>query len=499
LHGRSTVSRFWRSEAGIVTVDGRTAHDISFFGARGSDDSAANYLYGEIDLPQIPELLKEFERLESARQEDSRIHLPERNPDQVTDPDRLGLNLEHPFVESVQVAVRPLIEAALADIQRELQPSSSSRVGAELRSALDELGEQLAERFETPFGGDRRGTELPIGLSLIPGGLRLELGKTKRIGVYYRHADLQRSHPAEVCAISVSSDAVSVNADQITLEPVEGQNAILRGSVEITGRLLTDIVTLTASVLQETQVARLTVREPSEGIIALDRDLQFSQRAYTSIPERRKKIEIFGDPTLADETAEVTVADPTVSLSANTLRLVLDPKRGVVAGSLWAEAECPVQTRLSATCGLLTDESEIRFQEISAKPKLTFAFDEVSDFGPGRRFKWDGVIQNRIRIATKHPTLSRLFGPAAQKWPGQSEPQTRAVLAEIISDAYVARRLGEEQASLSTGPDNAIDPVDYDSYRYRCLEECLMICHGVLTPAVARPSSQRRTRGNVSA
>jgi hypothetical protein len=485
LHGRSTVSRFWRSEAGIVTADGRTAHDISFFGARGSDDSAANYLYGQLDLPQIPELLKEFERLEAARQDDSRIRLPERNPDQVTDPDRLGLNVEHPFVESVQAAVRPLIESALTEIQRELQPASSNRVGAELSRALDQLGEQLAERFEVPFGGDRRGSELPTGLSIIPGGLRLELGRTKRLGVYYRYADVQETHPPLQCACSVSSDAVTLASAQVTLEPVDGQGGVLRGSVEVTGRLLADIVTLSAVAGDESAIAKLSVREPGDGLVTLDRDLQFSQRGYTSTLDRRKKIELFADPTLVGQAVDVVVGDPSASLSATTLLLVLDPHRGIAVASLWAESETPVRTTIEATCGDLHDESEIRFQESTARPKLKFDFEEVTDYGPGRRFKWDTAADAyRIKIATKHATLTRLFGPASQAWPGQSEPQTRAVLAEIIADAYVARRLSDEQASLSSGPENAVDPVDYDSYRYRCFEECLMICHSLLTPAV---------------
>ena len=69
------------------------------------------------------------------------------------------------------------------------------------------------------------------------------------------------------------------------------------------------------------------------------------------------------------------------------------------------------------------------------------------------------------------------------KWPGQHDPQARAILAELIAEAYVDRRLGKELPSLGIGPENLVDPVEYESYRYKYFDECFMICHGFLTPA----------------
>lgn len=96
---------------------------------------------------------------------------------------------------------------------------------------------------------------------------------------------------------------------------------------------------------------------------------------------------------------------------------------------------------------------------------------------------------NLLLIAAKHDTLSRVLGPDmdqhGKKWPGQHEPQTKAILAEIIAEAYVWRRLRAELPMLGVGVENLVDPVDYEDYRYQMFEDCYSICHEALTPAFA--------------
>src|SRR5690606_12713559 len=107
------------------------------------------------------------------------------NPYQVTDPDRLGLNREHPFVTAVEERARPIIEDALREIEERLAPSAQERVSRELREALDRLGETLADRLDVP-GSDEGHTpdRARWGLSAVPAGLRLELDQTKHVTVY---------------------------------------------------------------------------------------------------------------------------------------------------------------------------------------------------------------------------------------------------------------------------------------------------------------------------
>ena len=119
---------------------------------------------------------------------------------------------------------------------------------------------------------------------------------------------------------------------------------------------------------------------------------------------------------------------------------------------------------------------------------MDFKFTDRDDFG-GRRFQWDLERPNRVLIAAKHPTLKRVLGPdvdptTEEQWPGQHAPQTRAILAEVIGEAYVARRLEREleAGTLGWGPENLVDPVDYEQLRYRCFQECQHICHEILTP-----------------
>jgi hypothetical protein len=482
---RNAITRLWRSEAGVLIVDGRTAHDLTFFHARGCEDAAASHIYGELLLPQVPQLLREYEEFEALRERDAEVPVNVLNPMQVTDPDRFGLNLEHPFVRSVADQIRPILERILQDLQRDLSPSAQGRVSAKLRDALDKLGEELAERFGAPGSGTDEGKEFPMGLRFIPSGLRIELGKSRRIGLYYRPVAAEAGGGLFV-NISSSSEAVRLNADKIALNPVPEHSGLFRGAVEITGVLLSDLVTLQAEINGETAVARLTVREPTTGVIELERDLQFSQRRYTSVPGRRKRVDVYGDRALADLDVELKCRGIGVALSASSVRLQFDNELGVAVGTLYAEAAVQVHGTLEARQGVLSDEAAIVFQDFKTKPRLEFGFDDKENFGPGRRFKWDLQKPNVLHIAAKHPTLSRVLGPdmdaSGIQWPGQHDPQARAILAELISEAYVDRRLDQERGSLGMGPENLVDPTEYEFKRYSFYDECFMICHTLLTP-----------------
>ena len=485
LGGRS-ITRLWKSEAGALIVDGRTGHDIGFLGARGSNTPAAAHVFGELHLPHLPNLLLRYDEFERLRESDKNIQRDPLNPTQVTDPDRLGLNGEHPFVHAVHDAVRPLIEKLLGELQRRLTPPAEERVGAELRQALDKLGEKLAEKLDATDGLGP-GRELRMGLTVIPGALRLEIGKAKRLGIYYRKDPVGEERVE--CQLVTTDGSLSVSRNAFELEPVPAQPGVFRGSVEVTGERLTDLATVEIRAGSAIHVLKVAVRDEIDGTIELDKDLQFSQRRYASIPGRNKQITIYADPSLDGATVHVIADHDDVLLSRSSVELRFDVGLGVAKGWIRATSNAETRTLLKAQSQHHTDEATIVFREIGGKSKINFEFEDTSHFGaPGRRFRWDASDSYLVKIAAKHPTLLRVLGPdldpiTGEKWPGQREPQARAIIAEIICEAFVARRVQDELPNLGVGPDNSVDPVDYDNFRYECLAECFELAHEALTPA----------------
>lgn len=488
LAGRGSMSRLWKSEAGIVVADGRTAHDITFFAARGADDSAARYLFGELLLPQLTGLLQEYERIEAEREAGADIPFSELNPVQVTDPDRLGLNRDHPFVHAVEDRVTPIIEELLKELQDELAPSAQERVGQELRSALDKLGEKLAEHLAVSTTSTDRGeAKIRWGLSALPAGMRLELDKAKRVTVYYR-VEPTGAPESVTCSIATASDALEISAGSITLTPVPEQSGVFRGSFEIIGRALIEMASVEIAVEDKVAVVKVSVRDPIIGPIELDRDLQFSHREYSSLPERKKRIEVWADPVLSDRDVEVSVAGGNVAISATTVRLSYDEDRSIAVGVVFAESSTPASDTIIVRCGDFKDEARIVFQDFTVKPKIDFKFTDALSFN-GRRFRWDPQDNNRVLIAGGHPTMQRVLGPKqsdseGHSWPGQSLPQTRAILAELIADAMVYRSLQNKIQYTGIEGTNPIDFfVEMENERYQFFEEFFPICHEALTPA----------------
>src|SRR5205823_2361301 len=124
------------------------------------------------------------------------------------------------------------------------------------------------------------------------------------------------------------------------------------------------------------------------------------------------------------------------------------------------ESTTPARDRILAQIGDLADEASVVFQDFAARPKIDFRFTDVASFG-GRRFRWDPQDNNRVLIAAGHPTVSRVLGPkqtrdGGESWPGQSFPQTRAILAELIADAFVFRKLQDAAPMLGIETGNLV-------------------------------------------
>ena len=486
VSGRSLI-RLWRSEAGILVGDGRTAHDISFFGAAGASEAGASHLFGTLEVPQIADLLKRFEEYEEQRAKDHTLSPDPSNPSQVTDPDRLGLNQEHPFVIALTDSVRPLVEKALAQIEEELRPPAGDRVDEKLRALLEKLGEELAEKLEIE-GGAERGRQIPMGLSFVPPSIRTVIGHTKRAGIYYRASD--HLTESETCQLSTESGAIELAQGSVELEP-DPDTGVLRGYVEIKGVALTGTALVEGKASGENTVLRVSVRdEVPDPEIELDRDLQFSRSRYTSVPGRKKVIDVYGDPTLEGRSVVMTIDGDKVRPSWATLEFVFDSELGVCKARFTAECDEEASEELLAACSDLEDSSRIVYRDLKGKPRINFEFVDEPSFGRVRRFKWE-VAQNRVIIAAKHPTIARVLGPdldpqSGGKWPGQHSPQARAVLAELVAEAFVDRKMQKELPTMAMGPDNLVDPVDYEEQRYSFFDEVLTICHKVLTPPYSK-------------
>lgn len=489
LGGRS-VTRLWRSEAGVLVADGHTAHDITFFDAERRGDAAARHLFGQLLLPQIEDLLLEFERLEEQKEKDPEISLPAWNPSQVTDPDRLGLNKEHPFVKEVHSVVAPIIEKQLAEIQKDITPPAEDRIDSELRESLQNLGRKLAEQLEIAEGSEGKGDEHPLGLSFVPGGMRLKPGEKRSGNLYLRFPDREEPEETE-CSLAVDGSGVELSEDVVLLEPHPDPESVgvSRGRFEITGTELGAVTRVRASAAGHNSVLRVSVREPRDKQIELEQDLQLSQSVYSSIPGRRKKILAFSDPSFCEERVAFQVTDENLELEKTSSTLTWDEERKVCIAHSYVYADSPLEAKIKVSLREISDQARIVYERAESDPEVEFEFKDRLNFGPGRRFQWDLETPNRLLIAAQHPTLKRVLGPdvdsnTGERWPGQHAPQTVAILAEVIAEAYTSRRLDKELAAggLGIGPENLVDPFDYENFRYQCFEECYLICHENLTP-----------------
>ncbi len=437
---------YWRHSL-IITSQG-AAYDI-FDGGKFKNEPFASYLarlYGVVEVPQIAQLIREFDKRESKG-----LRHDENNPIRLLRRDRDGLSREHPFVKQLNTALEALLTPHIERLDNEARAERSGRVSEENRKRFRDAGRILneylqEEELDTDGAGDGGVLSEKPGLFIIPSSLILEPDKPGSMTVRYRGAK-NESEPTVEPKVYVEVKLQGGNSykHEVTLKEREGY---FSKAIHIRAEANGEVADVHARHRSQPAAGRVQWRQREQPAIE---SLQWSHKAYALSKDKARKALLFAPWSLVadDEEWELHVT-PTERFQIRS-KGMFQYDYGLNAGVSVVElstAEIEGSGQITATVGKESTSAELRINQprpggIDIRPEENATID---------RRAWFSEEVGVLYYNAKHPAVARLLGSKDDGWPGQNSVAFHAMLAELLANTIVRHGMSRNE-EYSRDPD----------------------------------------------
>jgi len=486
---------------GILIKSGAAIHDCTYFHLE--PDVYCWRFTGEVYCEYIDKLIREYDNRESTS--DYPIH-PSNNPILLLDPNRDGLEENHPFTVTINQSCRKLLRNLIDELKAHETPPKKKVSDEYLDKKLDSLSKAISKLFENKLkeleeeielSSELQGTiaNLPIGLHIIPPGeenIVVNVPKVFTVKIV-GYEELSESLPI---TISSSDPAIGVRLSPVYLrrfsedKKVATTTFVLESDVECAEALIEVNYNGYNNVVLVKVVKPPTPPELQPG-------LSFDKSNYHLKVNKEKTLYLWlnaGENVLSEYQAEIISDRHEIAVKGGgkcVLRKTSDS--GIFMG------KCHVIGRRSKVKGSISADVygfqparthiEVEDREPRSHIKLQFSPDE-EDFG-SVRYKWDDEHPYVLKIAAKHPSIRQYLGvPEGENYPGIDSQLYHGILAEVVAEALAFNIL--ERQFRTEGQQGMLDYTTVDANFHKHYSDFLTICHQALNPAVDALSRQTR-------
>ena len=421
---------YWRHSV-LITSQG-VAYDI-FPGGRFAVEPFASSLarlHGTIDVPQLAELMRDFDSREGKG-----IAPDASNPTRLVRRDRTGLSRDHPFVQELYRTIEDVLDPHITRLQEEAKSERAGRVTDENRRRFGDasriLGEYLQEE-EVPVDGTGSGESSAdrTGLSIIPSSLVLEPEKSGAMTLRYQEA-------------GESSSSIDAPTVYVTVTLRHGDSYKFSEVLKKRKGYYSKGVHVKAET--EGEVAQVHARYksyPAEGTVRWqDREqrsidtLQWQHKTYTLSQERNRHAILYAPwPMVADEddwSLKLSPEDCVVVVNMRPFEYDYELDAGIAVVELRVAENGEPHSMVAEVGG----ERAIAELKLSKPPPGGLQID-LESFNIQRR-AWYEEESGVLRVNAKHPAVERLLGEKEDGWPGQESLAFQSMLAELLAATMV--------------------------------------------------------------
>lgn len=424
----------------LLVRSGRAAYEI-WPGGHFSRHPHATFLqrlYGEVEIPALNQLMRE-------RDEEGLPPIVTRG--------RRGLERgsAHEFAAALDRAIESVAAPHIERMQREARLSTVDATTPESRKMLDQLAAELAkyvkEQTDDEFTGPGR-TEprVPPGLSFIPPVVLAAPGQEARLVVRYKPPMMG---PDEVTAnVSRQDDDGGRQTGPVELK---ARYDYYSRTIRISGRADGALTRLDAELDDLSADAAIQWRDRPEPIVD---EVRFDSTRYGVRQGGRRNAKLLAPFSALNGNLD---QKPKVSLDTRGIAFELGPgfiaspdgqhaifeiallgnERGAEGTLMATLGGRPVSVPVSVTSGGLAG--------------LKIIYEDGVEGEPNRA--WYEADQNLLKINVLHPDVKRFLGPKDEMWPGQSTPEFRTLLRELVCHTMVSH-------AVSRTADSTLEPAE---------------------------------------
>ena len=395
-------------------------------------------LCGEVEIPALNRLMRERDK--------------EDLPPIVTRGRRgLERGSAHEFAAALDRAIESVVAPHIERMQREARLSTVDATTPESRKMLDQLAAELAkyvkEQTDDEFTGPGR-TEprVPLGLSFIPPVVFAPPEQEARLVVRYKPPMMGQN---EVTAnVSRQDDDSERQAGSVALK---ARYDYYSRTIRIPGRADGALTRLDAELDDLSADAEIQWRDQPGPVVD---GVRFDSGRYGVRQGGRRNAKLLAPFSALNGNLD---QKPKVSLDTRGIafelgqRFIESPdgqyaifeiallgnERGAEGTLTAALGANPVSVPVSVTSGGLAG--------------LKIIYEDGVEGEPNRA--WYEADQNLLKINALHPDVKRFLGPKDEMWPGQSTPEFRTLLRELVCHTMVSY-------AVSRTADSTLEPAE---------------------------------------
>lgn len=449
--GRRSPTR----KAGLLIKGRRAIYESTLFGFEANAQALA--FAGWIKCDDIDRIADEFD----SRAEKQLPH-PTDNPMPIISRRRDGLVEEHPLYQ----AIRRLAEAELGPLvaareqrakerTRSVEQESTTRLLSQLAKAAAKFMQEAAEEEDLDLDLTG-GTEPTPSLTIVPGAVEMATGSDRVLTVMAAKAGLNGL--VNVDLEFAPPGLVQGSTAALKLGPSRRRDDVLTGSLRVSAGPNVGATLLTARLAQRSADCIIEVVEPEAPPEPIPpTTLEFERPHYRLVLGKPKSVKIRAPLGAYAEDVAIRVISTSrgvVVLDGGEAQLTSKHSMLAMEGSVRVEGRIEKEVaKLHATDpdghSAEAGVEVVRREESGADFETTL----VPEYQGDQRAQWSGDYR-LLRIMGEHPAVRPYLGDKNAGYPGQTTPQFRLMMAELVADAVVRRILlgkyGEDEVDAGT-------------------------------------------------
>jgi hypothetical protein len=341
------------------------------------------------------------------------------------------------------------------DLEEERERDEGQGIeNASTRRRLDRMAQEAA-RFLQEAMREIEAEELPPGgpgeieaLQIVPPEVVLRFGEERTLSILARAEGLEEG--SEVTIATEPEGVVDVlDGLSVRLARHRKRGDLLSAQLHL--RPLTEGETLVTVTVEDREALGLVqVKQSIEDEIEereIPETLEFERPRYRIRWNKRKKLTLRAPLELLAEHGQavrVSSDDPgivvrgggTVRLSPDRESRIAEARVELEGRELGAKAKLTAELgEVEACCRVSVEQRDEGFPDLKIElttdePSIYRALFDPPEVSPGER--------QRLLVFARHVSLERFLGEAPE-YPGQDEPEWKAVLAEVVTEAVVRR------------------------------------------------------------
>lgn len=430
---------------GILVMGKKAVHEKSLLSAELDAQPEGKKYFGVLQTNLFNSLAKEHTELVKNSKSP-----PEYNPFQAIDLDRIdGCNYKHPAIQEIFRIPREIIKK---NILSDRSSSEEKEIGNnETKKILDDIGKLCADLMEDLYEDENPeidGVEMDVNKwMIIPPKTKIYSGEKRYIYAYTKEGSLKSGHKNAYLKTKDVENIIIKN-NKSDFKQSKRNKKLIFFKFEIEGGIPKENVQLQVYQIEKNICTSSLISVLPDANRNFKEDIEFEKEKHNVKIKSTRNIKIFAKiPDVLSQEIEASVSNPNPENIKIKGKLVFKPfrKTNYAVGILTVFGE-----RLS-TLNELTIKLNERFASIyvDVLPKEEKEDDDQSkfiisiekrDFGK-TRYQWNINNPNHLMIAGEHEQVKRYLGNKENNYPGQSTTAFKCLMAEIISESMVIKRM----------------------------------------------------------